>query len=189
MIGIGDLLDRQSSIFDALRRRHADLVRYAYTIRSLRSLNVLYDQAYQRTFNGLYMVRRNGQWRAHFYELLETQKSEQNVSFKAMLSELHARTGRVEASFASKLLATIDPEFPVYDSFIRKNLGLPNRAAGNSDRARLLEQDYIFIQEHSERQRKTQAFRELRETFDEKFPEFRFFSDTKVLDLFIWQAR
>ncbi len=80
MIGIGDLLDRQSSIFDALRRRHADLVGYAYTIRSLRSLNVLYDQAYQRTFNGLYMVRRNGQWRAHFYELLETQKSEQNVS-------------------------------------------------------------------------------------------------------------
>lgn len=189
MIGIGDLLDRQSSIFDALRRRHADLVRYAYTIRSLRSLNVLYDQAYQRTFNGLYMVRRNGQWRTHFYELLETQKSEKNVSFKAMLSDLHARTGRIEASFASKLLATINPELPVYDSIVRKNLGLPNRAAGISDRVRLLEQDYIFIQEHSQQQRKSQGFQELRETFDEKIPEFRSFSDTKVLDLLIWQVR
>lgn len=35
MITVDDLADRQSTIFDPLKRKHADLDGYAHTIRSL----------------------------------------------------------------------------------------------------------------------------------------------------------
>lgn len=163
--------------------------KYAETIRSLHLLNVSEDEAYQRTFNGLYRVRRNAKWRTHFYDLLEKHKDGESVSFGFVLDELYARTGLVEASFASKLLATIDPNFPVYDSVVRKNLGLPIRHARNPDRKHLLELDYEVIQAHSSQQRDAPRFRHLRDAFDAHFPDFHYFSDTKVLDLLIWQAR
>lgn len=189
MITVDDLADRQSSIFDALKRRHSDLDRYAYTIRSLRSLNVMQDQEYQRTFNGLYMVRRNALWRSKFYALLESCKTDREPKFMMVLNILYRETGRIEASFASKLIATINPGLPVYDSIVRINLGLPQRSNRGSERLELLATDYANIQAHSVEQTHKPKFQELRAAFDDKFPEFRDFSDTKILDLMIWQVR
>lgn len=189
MITIDDLADRQSSIFDALKRRHADLDRYAYTIRSLRSLNVTQNQEYQRKFNGLYMVRRNASWRSKFYALLETCKTVSEPKFVIVLDKLFKETGRIEASFASKLIATINPGLPVYDSIVRINLGLPQRNNRSSDRIDLLATDYASIQAHSFEQTHTLRFKKLRTAFDNSFPEFQDFSDTKVLDFMIWQVR
>lgn len=189
MITIEDLADRQSSIFDALKRRHADLDRYAYTIRSLRSLNVAQNQEYQRKFNGLYMVRRNASWRSKFYALLETCKTGSEPKFVMVLDKLFKETGRIEASFASKLIATINPALPVYDSIVRINLGLPQRSSCGSDRIELLSTDYANIQAHSSELTCKPRFRDLRAAFDDKFPEFRDFSDAKILDFMIWQVR
>lgn len=189
MITVDDLADRQSGIFDALKSRHSDLRRYAYTIRSLRSLNVTQDQEYQRTFNGLYMVRRNALWRSKFYTLLETCKADSEPEFFMVLDKLFRETGRIEASFASKLIATINPGLPVYDSIVRINLGLPQRSSHSIGRIELLTADYASIQAHSIEQTQSNKYRHLRRTFDDNFPEFRDFSDTKVLDLMIWQVR
>jgi len=189
MITVDDLADHQSKIFDALKRRHADLDRYAYTIRSLRTLNVAQNQEYQRTFNGLYMVRRNASWRSKFYGLLETCKTDSEPKFVMVLDKLFKETGRIEASFASKLIATINPDLPVYDSIVRINLGLPQRSGRGSDRIELLSTDYANIQAHSSELTRNLKFQELRTAFDKQFPEFMDFSDAKVLDLMIWQVR
>jgi hypothetical protein len=189
MITVDDLAERQFRIFDALKRRHSDLKRYAYTIRSVRSLNVAEDQEYQRTFNGLYMVRRNALWRSKFFALLEACKTNGDPEFSTVLDQVFRETGRIEASFASKLVATIDPGLPVYDSIVRINLGLPQRSSHSSGRIELLMADYATIQDHSMEQTQSHKFRDLRRTFDDSFPEFRDFSDTKVLDLMIWQVR
>ncbi len=78
--------------------------------------------AFQRRFNGFYGVRRNGAWRAAFYDLFEGAKVWQaapNELFGMVLERLHLATGRVEASFASKLVATLYPSAPIIDSVVR----------------------------------------------------------------------
>jgi hypothetical protein len=47
--------------------------------------------------------------------------------------ELHRTTGRCEASFASKLSATIGPTMPVIDSVVLRNLNLRLPPSGSSN--------------------------------------------------------
>jgi hypothetical protein len=85
--------------------------------------NVSTNREFQRLFNGFYKVRRNGEWRARFFALLERVKS-RGISFHDALDELRSATGNIEASFASKLVATIDPSKPVIDEFVLNQFGL-----------------------------------------------------------------
>ena len=54
--------------------------------------------------------------------------------FSLTLVELFAATGRIEASFASKLHATLHPNAPVTDSVVLENLGLRLPAVAVPDR-------------------------------------------------------
>jgi hypothetical protein len=77
---------------------------------------------FQRRFNGFYGVRRNAAWRSQFYALFQAAKDwgdDPATVFRQALEALHARTGRVEASFVSKLVATLHPSAPVIDKLIR----------------------------------------------------------------------
>jgi hypothetical protein len=48
----------------------------------------------------------------------------QAITFSQALRTLRELTGRIEASFASKLVATLDPNKPVVDKFVLDNFGL-----------------------------------------------------------------
>ncbi|MBK8246699.1 MAG: hypothetical protein IPK85_04795 [Gemmatimonadetes bacterium] len=146
------------------------------------------DEAFQRTFNGYYRVRRAATWRTALYRLFEERK-ERGVQFDQVIRDLHAATGRVEASFASKLVATLDPAQPVIDQLVLKNVHL--RLATYGDAATRL-------------QRATDVHSKLRDLFAtflatrEGRAFIRQFDDalggealtaTKKLDLVLWQAR
>jgi len=77
-------------------------------------------------------VRRNQEWRECFFGLLERVKR-CGISFHDTLDCLQNATGNVEASFASKLVATIDPSKPVVDKLVLKHfkLALPYLKARN----------------------------------------------------------
>ncbi len=172
-----------------LASRLPDLQRYAFTIRSLHSTDVSQDADYQRRFNGLYGVRRNQNWRTIFYDLMERQKSDRNIDFSEVLTAIFEKTGRVEASFSSKLIATINPDRAIYDSIIRRNLALPNRGGAANDRIKSAAIDYAVIQQQLSTMVSARQFQALRKGFDEKFPQFTSFSDMKALDFMIWQMR
>lgn len=184
-----DLAKRQDAIFAMLAKRGCDLERYARTLANLKRTDVSADTDYQRDFNALYGLRRNALWRGTFYWMLESCKACPEVDFGEVLMELLEKTGRVEASFASKLIATVNPKRAIYDSIVRENLGIPSRTYGSSRRIERLCEDYEAIQLHHEKQIEAQAYRSLRGRFDREFPKFQHFSDLKVLDLMIWQAR
>ena len=189
MSELDNLLINQEKIFDRLRGVSSALSRYASTISLLHTVNVSQDQNYQKTFCGFYRVRRGKDWTDKYFALLEQKKSELEPKFECILEELVRLTGRLEASFASKLAATIDPNLPVYDSIVRKNLCLPARYGDQNVRLKMAVQDYDAIKQSSIRQVKLSDFRTLRENFNRKFPEHQAFSDTKVLDLMLWQNR
>src|SRR5262245_24080782 len=86
------------------------------------------DLLFRRQFNHFYRVRRKKEWQDTFYELLESFKGAA-VGFPDVFDALYRATGRYEASFASKLLATLNPDMPVIDSIVLGNLKLRLPAA------------------------------------------------------------
>jgi len=92
------------------------------------------DRAFRRRFKHFYRVRRGPEWQSAFYTAMATARKESS-SFAAILELLHKSTGRYEASFASKLFATISPSAPVIDSVVLRNLRLRLPSAGTNDRA------------------------------------------------------
>ena len=189
VIKIHEVTERQEAVFAGLAFRRGDLARYAQSIAELHATNVATDASYQRRFNALYGVRRDAQWRNSYFTLLEARKSQSAVGFLSVLTAIRDATGRVEASFASKLVATIDPTRAIYDSIVRRNLGLPQRSIGSSSRIDALCRDYDVIQKALEQMVTSGEFQPLRARFDATFPEFAHFTDLKVLDLMIWQMR
>jgi hypothetical protein len=67
------------------------------------------DPLFRKQFNYFYRVRRNKEWQDKFYELLEIFKGT-TVEFPDVFDALYRATGRYEASFASQLLATLNPD-------------------------------------------------------------------------------
>ena len=91
------------------------------------------DAEFRRRYNHFYRVRRGLVWQEVYYELMARSKNE-GLQFHVVLDLLRQATGRCEASFASKLIATITPHAPVIDSVVLRNLGLRLPYANSSDR-------------------------------------------------------
>lgn len=133
-------------------------------------------------------MRRNAEWRSKYYELFQQNQSRPQ-SFAEVLRALHAGTGRAEASFASKLVASIDPDMPVIDAFVLKNLGLRLPAASPIDRRltriadlhdRICDTYVAYLG--------TASGRHLMDRFVQAYPD-RNITRVKMLDLMLWKAR
>ena len=81
--------------------------KYKMIIENVRKVDVSADLDFQRTYNGFYRIRRNAEWRAAYYGLFEEIKNS-NPTFEQIIRTLYRDTGNIEASFSSKMLATVD---------------------------------------------------------------------------------
>lgn len=180
-------LDR-ASIDRALPLVAKGLAQYWRLQSALPVTNVAHDRDFQRAFNAFYRVRRDARWQSTFYRILEQSKGK-GPSFAEVLRALLAATGRVEASFASKLVASVDPATPVIDAFVLKNLGLRLPRPGPieirlarivelHDRIRWIFSDYLG----------SDMGRHLVARFEKSYPD-RHVTQVKMLDLVLWQAR
>ena len=108
-----------------------------------------------------------------------------------VLVEIRCETGQLEASFGSKLVATINANLPVWDQHVLDNLGLkePSRNRDTESRLRRCVELYLSIQTWSSRVIRQDSFGEWRQRFDGLLPQFKHFTDIKKLDLFLWQSR
>jgi len=145
------------------------------------------DVKYQRQFNHFYRVRGGKAWQKYFYALLESKKGN-HVEFAEILDALHRSTNRYEASFASKLLATIDPNMPVIDSIVLRNLRLRLPPATSSDRLARIRQLHTNLLSLLQLFLATANGRYLVSRFRAAYPNAAI-SETKMLDLVLWQTR
>ena len=88
--------------------RSMGLDKYADIMEAAREKDVSSDIGFQHAFNAFYRVRRNAEWRKCYYKLFERAKKE-HYSFADVIGFLYVETGNIEASFSSKMIATIDP--------------------------------------------------------------------------------
>lgn len=176
--------DGRKAIASSLARAWG-LPRYARIIHRLGSVDVSTDAAYQRDFNRYFRVRRNAEWQRVFYAELERLKAT-GAEFEPVLNRLYEETGLVEASFASKLVAVIDPSRPILDSKVLAYLGL--RIGGSSPGRRLSAavQAYDRIVEWHEAYLTRPEAVENIELFDSLLPDYTWVSDTKKIDFLLW---
>lgn len=188
------ILARVFNDIDAIHERlaNANLSAYDYLQRSLRSTNVFEDRDFQRCFNGFYRMRqRKREWYDYFYLTLENAKYDREITFKDILQRTFEKTGRVEPSFSSKMLATIRPDMAVYDSYLRDNLWIivPKEYKRPEVRVEGFIAAYDVLQQRMLELIDDPRFHELRTRFDHCLPKYSHFTDMKKLDLILWQLR
>ena len=171
----------------ALPRLATGLSKYLDLQRRLHGTHVSGDRDFQRAFNGFYRVRRDTAWQEVFYDLLEREKGERR-GFEPVLRELQTRLGRYEASFASKLTASVDPTLPVIDAFVLKNMGLRLPAPTSRDRLGAIVDTHRRVADGYSRLLASDDGQAVVASFDAAYSESGL-TDLKKLDLVLWQIR
>ena len=166
------------------------LEKYAYIINHVNQVNVAENREFQKKFNGFYRVRRDEVWQGQFYEFFEIAKV-QKPSFDEIIEELYHRTGRIEASFSSKMLANIDNSKPIWDSFVLDALGFKNPPPSMPKLEQLKRKIEIYhkIDSWYMDYLKTENAQECIANFNEILPEYTCVSDVKKIDCFLWNMR
>lgn len=161
------------------------LKKYQWIMDALHKVNVADDEAFQKSFNGFYRVRqRNADFYQCYYTYMERQKNNAALTFREVLTDLYRQTGRMEASFSSKLLATVRPEMPIWDAMVLKNLGLKAPPTYARDRLDKIVSVYDAICQWYE----TDKARGYAELIDRLFPGTDL-TATKKADFILWQMR
>lgn len=160
---------------------------YEYIMENVWKTDVSKDKDFQRRYNYFYKVRRNQDWRDGFYRVFEESKGRcDEVTFEDILRDIYGFSKTIEASFSSKMLATINPNHPIWDSQALKILGI--KVIGKSAQEKL---DFI-ISAYDEMERwyadylKTENAKENIKVWDRMLPHHRGLSPVKKIDYMLW---
>lgn len=162
--------------------------KYKQIMETVRKTNVSADLDFQRIFNAFYRVRRNAEWRKTYYDLFETSKNS-TPSFESIIRTMYEATGNIEASFSSKMLATINPEMPIWDRYVVQNLCLEMRGKTKEDQLKCAVDLYDKMIGWYEGFLQTENGRDCIVEFDWILPRYVWMSDVKKIDFYLWSIR
>lgn len=182
-----------AEVIRSIDDRRRGIKKYVYLLERLRKTDVSSDIGYQSAFESFYVVRlRGGEWMDAYFEILEREKHNEAVCFESVLKKMWCATRRVEASFSSKLVATIDPDQPVWDRWALQNLNL-KKVYGRSSDPKYVDR---CVSRYAEICKVTKAivqqgarFRKWTAMLDRHCPQYKGFTEVKKLDLFLWLYR
>ena len=161
---------------------------YRRIMETVREVDVSVDPGFQRTFNAFYRVRRGAEWRKTYYDLFERSKSGK-PAFESIIGALFEATGNIEASFSSKMLATLDPDMPIWDSYVVRNLCLELNGKTKEDRLRCAVGLYDRMIEWYDAFLRSANGRECIAEFDRVLPGCVWMSGVKKIDFYLWSIR
>lgn len=176
-------------VLHAINKARPGITKYLGLMDTVNAVVVSSDAVFQRAYNGFYRVqRRTPDWYAAYYGYLEQSKT-LATSFSQALDYLHQATGRYEPSFASKLVATLDPHKPVWDTHVLHNLGLEAPAYYSRTKIQDAKGRYEAIEDWYQDFLMSEKGREWIDLFDEHVPEQSMMTDLKKVDFILWQMR
>jgi hypothetical protein len=173
---------------------------YVKIMESLRKVNLITDDDFQKTYNNFYDIRHRT-----FKEFIQgyssfVEEHKHNIpSFPDTLDHLY-KYGRLESSFSSKLLHTIHPELPIWDQHVLRHF-YPIR-----DKYILEYLDYNFTVKKGDKETQiryansvyeelktkykeflgTEESNEWIKLFDECYPKYKDITPIKKIDFIIW---
>lgn len=162
--------------------------KYAAITEMFWKIDATQSREFQKNFNGFYRVRRNQAWQEVYYAIMERGKS-CPLPFERVLREIYNKTGMVEASFASKLLHTLNPDMPIWDQFVLKHLNIKVPVCKGEKKIKTVARLYGEIVAWYQSALNMVIGKIKIEEFDKTFPEYAWISSTKKIDFLLWQTR
>ena len=163
--------------------------KYQYLRGRLFETDVSTDKDFQKAFNGFFrMGRRSEEYYADYYWYLQQNKMN-GINFADALAFLYNKYGKLEMSFVSKMVAIVNPVFPIWDSVVTKgHFGITAPYANAKDRLHKgIEKYENYCHCYDTYMQSTSAKEKIAE-FERLFPRTDI-SDVKKLDFMLWQER
>ena len=161
------------------------LDKYIKIMDEFRKCDVSQDLEFQRTYKGFYRMRqRTPEFYKCYFDYMEAHKSS-NITFSNVLSFLYESTSRIESSFSSKMLATINPEMPVWDVNVLSNLSIHPPRSYHKERLKATIDTYSVLLGWYTMYTETQNAREVIGVFDTIYPGTKI-TNVKKIDLALW---
>ena len=163
--------------------------------------NIAEDMDYQKNFTNYYRVRRDDGWLQEFYKFFEENKNNKEITFEKKIRHLSnvehkvkqtsknptGKAKTVEASFASKMLATINPNHPIWDSQVLRCLNIKiDDTLDYDSKINKCIKVYHKIEEEISAFIATTEGKQCIELFDATFPSCVDLSRHKKVDFYLW---
>lgn len=184
--------DVNFDVNEVFRKRLAasmGLDKYKFIMEQVNKTDVSIDPDFQRTFNDFYIVRRNKEWREEYYKHFQSIKGS-SPTFESILKHLFDCTGNIEPSFSSKMLATISPDKPIWDSKVAEILNM--KLDGTKDKDKKLANAiklYADLEKWYAKFLQTNKANECIKAFDRVMPDYTDISPIKKIDSILWSIR
>lgn len=168
---------------------HAQKNYFARYTEIMTGIDAIDNPVYQKKYSGYYRVRRNADWKREYFRLMADFREHENITFGEILLRLYQATGQIEASFASKMLATLDANMPIWDSNVLKALQL--RLKGRNTEIRFSNAVVLYdrICSWYKAFLHTDQAKGMVEKFNQEFPDYETMSATKKIDFILWASQ
>lgn len=152
-------------------------------------VDVSSDKNFQKKFNGFYKVRRGDNWRKDYYDIFEkVKKDPSKQNFDYILNSIYKKTDKFEPSFSSKMLATLNPSYPIWDQYVLKNTGT-KVPSGKGKNINSFVKTYKEIEDWYKVFIGSNVGKTCIAEFDKKFPNYKKINDVKKIDFILWAKR
>lgn len=149
---------------------------------------------FRRIFNALFSVRRSKSWMQVFYSLFQKAALDEETDFLLLLTELSNKTGCIETSFVSKMIALIEPDKPIWDrrvvGLLNSNssikLPIPSALSTKEKRLQAAQESYEGLCAIYKSLLVSTCGKQLIAGFDEVLPNHTGISKTKKIDCLLW---
>ncbi len=177
------------TIVKAINDARKGIRQYLEIMRLFSNTNVSIDIEFQKKYNSFYRVRqRDKYFYKIYYQYMESLK-DQNVEFQQVLRFLHSKLNRFEPSFSSKLAAIHNPNLPIWDKFVLKNIGIRPPSFYSVDRMSKTTVIYENIKEWYSRYMNSEEGHLVVDLFDNIVDDSSSITDLKKIDFVLWQIR
>lgn len=162
--------------------------KYDSLMKMFNNVDVSKNEAFQKRFTGFYRVRRSKErFLQKYYSLMQSLKNKE-TSYKEIINCLYTFEGKIEASFSSKLLATLNPEMPIWDQYVLANAGIESPKPYNVTIEMCINK-YETLKMFYKNFLKSEKALNMISEFNERLPEYQHFTNIKKIDLMFWQRR
>ena len=174
---------------EQIKKINAGIEKYQYLRNRLFTTDVSVDRDFQRMFNGFFKMRQRTKAYYDDYFCYLEQHKEQGVSFADAFQFLYDKHGKMEVSFASKMVALVNPDNPIWDSVVAgKHFGMKMPYTYAKNRFEKVVEKYDEYCRGYATYMQSKEAKEKIELFNHYFPNTDI-SDVKKVDFIFWQQR
>lgn len=165
--------------------------KYLSIMNDLHEVNVssTKGESFRKRYCNFYrMNRRSIEFKKSYFKIFENFKIKNTDDFDLVLDKIAETNNRIEASFSSKMIASINANKPLWDSIILSNLEIKlSKYSSSYERSVKIKQVYKELEGNYKNFLKTKSAKNWLNLFDKKIGKTSI-SNTKKIDFIIWQT-